>query len=360
MRTSSQTPALAVSVIDFALASPLSVPSTDGKIIATLVQCQLILRSARSLEITRTIDVDPEFAARVSFLRWSSDRTQDEPASSRILLADQDTVNVWDRHDEKWRATINGAGGGVGKIANVEFGCNEDEIVIWSEYSAKVTVWLVVTGNSIEIKDPKFIRNGFGYRPRTGHFTLLTRAAAHDTITIHEPTTYKLLSSFNIPTIDARGLCWSPCGRWLAVWDSASSGYKILVYTPDGHLFRTYTGAQGDNAGGLGVKTVEWSPLTNYLIVGGYENRVIALNRVTVLLPRPLCWRIADPFIVLSDDVSRPSKHRQSGKGPRMAGNYLSFGETQLRQRSSAHMSACRNIDGRRYGPKDWDIRHHA
>jgi hypothetical protein len=59
--------------------------------------------------------------------------------------------------------------------------------------------------------------------------------------------------------VDAQGLKWSPDGRWLAVWDSASSGYKVFIYTPDGHLYRTYTGTE-NGFNGLGVKIIEWSP----------------------------------------------------------------------------------------------------
>lgn len=118
---------------------------------------------------------------------------------------------------------------------------------------------------------------GYGYRPCTSHYALLTRSATHDVISVHQHTTYKLASSFQLPTLDAQGLKWSPCGRWIAVWDSAASGYKVLVYTADGHLYRTYE----KPCEGLGVKSVEWSPGGDFLTIGSYDGRLAFLSNYT-------------------------------------------------------------------------------
>ena len=77
--------------------------------------------------------------------------------------------------------------------------------------------------------------------------------------------------------MDAQGLKWSPCGRWLAVWDSAVAGYKVLVYTADGHLFRTHE----KPCEGLGIKSVEWSPSSDFLTIGSYDGRLCFLSNYT-------------------------------------------------------------------------------
>ncbi|KAI9846635.1 MAG: hypothetical protein M1838_001212 [Thelocarpon superellum] len=274
-----------------------AVPSVDGTLIATVIQWQLILRSSTSLDPIRFITLDPAFAARVQFLRWSDSVIPHEatgdvdvfPAPGatdpppRLLLADGDTVKVWDTSDPAWSATIDGAGGGVGKIANVFFGGTSNEVLVFAECGVKVTVWLLDAGRSIEIRDPKSVSagHGYGYRPRTGHFALLTRPAAGDMVTIHAPGAYEVLHSFTVATVDAQGLKWSPCGRWIALWDSASSGYRVLIYTADGHLYRTFMGAQLDGSGGLGVKSVEWSRRGDYLAIGDHEKQVTLLNSST-------------------------------------------------------------------------------
>jgi len=200
----------------------------------------------------------------------------------RILLADEDTIRVWDIRDTEWSATINNAGGSIGKPANIEYGRDDDEVLIFYDFGIKVKIWSLSTSRSVEIRDPKLTAKGHGYRPRTGHFALLTRPAAHDIITLHAPRSYKLIDSFTVATVDAQGLKWSPDGRWLAVWDSASSGYKVFIYTPDGHLYRTYTGDRENGFNGLGVKIIEWSPQGKYLAIGGHDNRITLLSTTTV------------------------------------------------------------------------------
>ena len=140
-----------------------------------------------------------------------------------------------------------------------------------------MTVWNLITSKHVEIAHPKFSTKGFGFRPFTSHFAVLTRSATHDVVSIHQHTSYKVASSFTLPTLDAQDLKWSPCGRWLAVWDSAAVGYRVLVYTADGHLYRTHE----KPCEGLGVKTVDWSPSGDFLTIGSYDGKMCFLSNYT-------------------------------------------------------------------------------
>lgn len=140
------------------------------------------------------------------------------------------------------------------------------------------------------VKTPKFSHsNGFGYRPNTRQFAILLKPDAADLLTIHEFRSYELIGRAVLPTMDAQGLKWSPDGRWLAVWDAASTGTKVLIYTADGQLFRTYTGLpDSDPVFDLGVKGVEWSPLdgrtgkSEFLAVARVDGNVDLLKTNTV------------------------------------------------------------------------------
>ncbi|KAG0126983.1 hypothetical protein HOY82DRAFT_90218 [Tuber indicum] len=274
-------------------------PSPNGSLIASIVHPRLVLRSTSTLQVKRTIPLNPDFASRVSFVKWSPylnssftspawhgipvigkrrsgvDKSEEEGGGrQRVLLADDQSIQVYDVEDEKWTAVIKQ---GFGGIRHLQFGRNADEVVVFSEFQLKVTVWNLATSKLIEIPNPKFPTRGYGYRPCTAHFALLTRSSTHDVISVHQHTTYKLASSFTLPTLDAQGLKWSPCGRWIAVWDSAASGYKVLVYTADGHLYRTYE----KPCEGLGVKSVEWSPGGDFLTIGSYDGRLAFLSNYT-------------------------------------------------------------------------------
>jgi hypothetical protein len=102
----------------------------------------------------------------------------------------------------------------------------------------------LTTSKSVDINSPKFYHpgnasKGFSYRPGTKNLALLTRSGGKDIISIHARESLEVMRSWHPETIDAQGIVWSPDGRWLAAWESASQGHRIFVYTADGHLYKT-------------------------------------------------------------------------------------------------------------------------
>jgi hypothetical protein len=230
-------------------------------------------------------------------------------------------VRVWELVDETWSATIKNGSGGMGKIVNTEFGRTKEEVLVFSDFGAKVTAWSLKTRRTVEIRDPKFATKGFMYRPRNGVFALLSRPAAQDILTLHETGTYAVVKAVVLPTVDAQGLKWSVDGRWIAIWDAPSMGYKVHIYTADGHLYRTYSGYEVDGLQGLGVKSLEWSPRGDYLAIGGHDRRVTLLSTKTVclVLSRALkhCTDIHSSHHRYSSTTPQPSsslKETLSGK----------------------------------------------
>jgi len=131
-----------------------SVPSPNGTLIASIVPPKLVVRSASTLHVQRVINLNPRFASNVNFMKWSPvpsndtisapwngfwckrrsgiDNSEEEGTiTQRVLLADEETIQVFDVKDEKWTATISQ---GFGGIKNVEFGRNADEVVVFSEF----------------------------------------------------------------------------------------------------------------------------------------------------------------------------------------------------------------------------------
>jgi WD40 repeat protein len=203
---------------------------------------------------------------------------------------------VYDLRDEKWSAVISNGSGGMGKNVHVEFGATEDEVLVWSDFAACVKVWCLRTGRAIEIRDPKFPgreNRGWAYRPsgssRHGRgqvMALLCRTSGIDVLLLLSARTYALISRVELPTIDAANLRWSRDGRWLAIWDAASAGYNLHIYTADGNLYRTITREPSEEVDawgieGLGIKSVEWIPGNEKLAIGGWDRRVRILSTRT-------------------------------------------------------------------------------
>ncbi|MCJ1397295.1 hypothetical protein MMC11_000487 [Xylographa trunciseda] len=193
---------------------------------------------------------------------------------SRLLLADDETVHIFDLSDPKWRATLTGGSGGTGKIANVEFGFTKNEVIVFSDFGLKATIWSFLTNRGVEVRDPKILSRGHSFRPSSGHLAILVRETMKDVIMVLSPVTRRLETSFPIATVDAQGLQWSPDGRWLVTWEAASAGFHVLVYTADGYLFMSYFGGQDPDTPGLGVRTVEWDSRGKFLAVGSYDSQI--------------------------------------------------------------------------------------
>lgn len=275
-----------------------SLPSPDGALIATLQQSSLAI-SLYTGEHSRTIPLPPEFIARCRFIRWSrlsgipveaiQQPSDDEKQSqcNRILLADDDTVRLYDVNDPIWSALIERAASHLGRIADVAFGHNSNEFLVFSDFGVKLTMWSLTTSRGAEIRDPKYTMPCYSFRPRTGHMAILTRPAAQDILMLLNPSNHELTTSVELPTVDAQEVSWSSDGCWLAIRDAASSGHKVLIYTADGQLFKTYSGVVDGVGIGLGLKCMAWKPSNGGLLLGDYSDNVIILSKNTVIITWP-------------------------------------------------------------------------
>ncbi|MCJ1467897.1 hypothetical protein MMC07_006522 [Pseudocyphellaria aurata] len=258
-----------------------SVPSPDGRYVATVHESRLEIRLSAKAVIIQSFPLPRDGIAKWRFLQWSGRSGAKAEGSNRVLLANGDTIRIWDVGDSQWSAVVNGATSGLGEIARVCFGFSANEILVFSSFGVKVTVWSLATSRGHEIKDPKSLPTCYDYRPRTGHLAILTRESAHDTLMLLAPGTCELLGSVDLTTVDAQGVKWSPDGQWLAIWDAASMGYKVSIFTADGHLFKVFSGGQDTDNIGMGIKTLNWSSSDCSLNIGGFDQRTVILQRNT-------------------------------------------------------------------------------
>ncbi|XP_036203869.1 WD repeat-containing protein WRAP73 isoform X1 [Myotis myotis] len=112
---------------------------------------------------------------------------------------------------------------------------------------------------------------------------------------------------FDTDTQDLAGIEWAPNGCVLAAWDTCLE-YKVLLYSLDGRLLATYCAYEWS----LGIKSVAWSPSSQFLAVGSYDGKVRILNHVT--------WKMLTEFghpAAISDP--RVVVYKEAEKSPRGA-----------------------------------------
>ena len=189
---------------------------------------------------------DLSAAGAVSF-EWSQ-------SSKRLLVATSDQILVaaalaGNDDQPPFRAVIrNPSLPVVATPAYVGFGPDDDQVYLCSAFGIKFAVFHLQTGKTVEIANPKLFssasvcRRGFSLRPGSHHLAILTRTAGKDWVSVHDPDSVAVVESWAPSTLDAQGIVWSPDGRWLVIWDSPAHGHKLLFYTPDGYLFKTWTG----------------------------------------------------------------------------------------------------------------------
>ncbi|EPS25174.1 hypothetical protein PDE_00105 [Penicillium oxalicum 114-2] len=263
--------------------------SLDGLYAAQISGKDLVVYSnpsseSRNVQVSRLKENGAKYV-KFSPIYTSSQGTLDE--ESRFLLTANDTrVTVWQLNPLQVFGEIEHLEPGA---LGIDFGKDGREVLIFHAWNTKLTVHSLENGRSSVIKTPKSAsQHGFAYRPVTGHFAILLKPDMSDLLTIHDPKSYELLGRTILPTVDAQGLKWSPDGKWLAVWDVASGGTKVLILTADGQLYRTYQGSSSDDDPfDLGVKHIEWAPpggaegVSKYLAVGKVNGNIDILGTRT-------------------------------------------------------------------------------
>lgn len=293
--------------------------SRDGDHVVRVHGKEVSVHSATPIEGTRwlrSIKLQDSLVSQLKFVKISpSDSTANDVGSrmqadegpldlvshQRLLCATNGRMSVWQLNSLEWHADIENI---EPSVTAVDFGANDDEAILFHAWSSKVTIFNLETASSLVIKSPKFCSpssQGHGYRPQTKQLAILLKPEAIDLLTIHEAYSYETISKVNLPTVDAQGLKWSPDGRWIAIWDAASNGTMVVIYTADGQHFRTFTGRKDmENTHDLGVKCIEWAPFkirqqsSDILAIGKYDGTVDLLNTRTV---RNLCNTLNDQFL---------------------------------------------------------------
>ncbi|NWH71615.1 WRP73 protein, partial [Piaya cayana] len=140
----------------------------------------------------------------------------------------------------------------------------------------RITVWSLCTKSVSYIKYPKACQQGIAFAKDGRYMAVAERRDCKDFVSIFVCSDWQLLRHFDTETQDLSGIEWAPNGCVLAVWDTCLE-YKILLYSLDGRLLATYQAYEWS----LGIKSIAWSPSSQFLAIGSYDEKVRILNHVT-------------------------------------------------------------------------------
>eukprot|EP00069_Balaena_mysticetus_P011953 bmy_21478T0 len=212
----------------FKLSSLLCKFSPDGKYLACCVQYRLVVRDANTLQIRQLYTC----LDQIQHIEWSAD-------SLFILCAlyKRGLVQVWSLEQPEWHCKIDE--GSAGLVASC-WSPDGRHILNTTEFHLRITVWSLCTKSVSYIKYPKACQQGITFTRDGRYLALAERRDCKDYVSILVCSDWQLLR------------------------------YKILLYSLDGRLLSTFCAYEWS----LGIKSVAWSPSSQFLAVGSYDGKV--------------------------------------------------------------------------------------
>ncbi|KAI9217624.1 WD40-repeat-containing domain protein [Blastocladiella britannica] len=233
-----------------------------GDYIANVAGNRLVVRSAETLQVANVI----ETVDAISAIEFS-------PDGAYIFLASFDlgALQVWEVLGTAPVAKIDEGVAGI--VRAMWDPLSARSLMTWSAFGLRISVWNLCDGSLTYIQQPKFADRGTAFRADHRYCAVLDRSGGKDSVCVYDCAEWVLVKRFNVETVDADNLAWSPDGRRIAVWDSLLD-YKVLIYSPEGSLLYTYVAHEY----GLGVRSAVWSPTSQFLAVGSYDQKLRLLN----------------------------------------------------------------------------------
>ncbi|KAI5835275.1 YVTN repeat-like/Quino protein amine dehydrogenase [Schizophyllum commune Tattone D] len=269
--------------------------SPGAHFIITGVQDRLVVRRADSFQITRNWQIDaspspteaalaPKAGASsakaktntpgkdpshwITHVAWSCD-------SEFVLAAcaKAGVVHVFKLRDEDWSARIDAGAEGLVKAEWAPDGRN---ILCFSDWNLRVTIWSLVTGSSIYIQYPLHPEKGYALRRDGRYLALVERLKSKDTLGLYDASNaFKLVRHFPLPTSSLSLMALSPRGTHVAICEGPLEYKLYIVSVATGATLATFT---PDTDPGLGIRHIKWHPDGSFLLVGGWDDRIHILD----------------------------------------------------------------------------------
>ncbi|CAI9091979.1 OLC1v1027103C2 [Oldenlandia corymbosa var. corymbosa] len=249
--------------------------SPNSRFVAVAVDYRLVIRDVLTFKVVQLYSC----LDKISYIEWAKD-------SEYILcgLYKRPMIQAWSLTQPDWTCKIDEGPAG---IAYARWSPDSRHILTTSEFQLRLTVWSLLNTACIHLQWPKHGAKGVSFTKDGKFAAVCTRRDCKDYVNLLSCHTWEIISVFAVDTLDLADIQWSPDDSAIVIWDSPLE-YKILIYSPDGRCLSKYQAYES----GLGVKSVSWSPCSQFLAVGSYDQMLRVLNHLT--------WKVFAEFTHLT------------------------------------------------------------
>lgn len=246
--------------------------SPNARFLAVAVDYRLVIRDVLSLKVVQLFSC----LDKITYIEWA-------PDSEYILcgLYKKPMIQAWSLTQPEWTCKIDEGPAGV---AYARWSPDSRHILTTSEFQLRLTVWSLVNTACIHVQWPKHGSKGVSFTKDGKFAAICTRRDCKDYVNLLSCHTWEIMGVFAVDTLDLADVQWSADDSAIVIWDSPLE-YKVLIYSPDGRCLAKYQAYES----GLGVKSVSWSPCSQFLAVGSYDQMLRVLNHLT--------WKVFAEFL---------------------------------------------------------------
>ncbi|KAI8636550.1 WD40-repeat-containing domain protein [Parasitella parasitica] len=239
--------------------------SPNNYYVANVVDNRLVLR--KNDQDLMVLQVH-ETRRPIDYVQWA-------PDSQYILCVNYENcrVDVRSVTDSKWQASISDK---TFPFVRVKWSPDSKNIICVAELGLRIAIWNLSTTVMKFINHAKYSEKGIETSPNGEHTAIIEKYDGKDYVSIYHANSFILLQRFELDTVDVENIKWSPNSMYIAAWD-ACLYHKLSVYRQDGALIKSYSGYEY----GLGIKSVHWSPTSQIIALGNFDDTIHVLSTLS-------------------------------------------------------------------------------